>query len=332
MVRIQDIARAANVSPATVSRCLRKDPTLSINSETGKRIYDIAREMGYRNIKKIETPNEFIVIHKDSHFQDHIDNGYYFAIRNGIEQEVAKNGDTCRFVPMSRLEAEMGKGPATAVLVIGNYPPNEISMIRNLSQTQNIVFVGKMNFLPEGLDTVTYDANECVKIELDQLRNAGIFEFLFVDGKNRYELPLDCCKIHHVRTYLAAHPQMHMAEYIECDGFGSDAGYQAIGSYFQTHHEAPKAIFAATDPLAIGIMKGLSERGFIAGKDTSIVSINGDNSASWAMPSLTTINIHSTVMGCEAVRIARQRMEDPTLPTRWVCFQPTLVEGKSIVH
>ena len=48
MATLLDIAQAAGVSKATVSRALREDPTLSITDGTRERILAAARELGYK--------------------------------------------------------------------------------------------------------------------------------------------------------------------------------------------------------------------------------------------------------------------------------------------
>ena len=248
MVRIKDIAKAANVSPATVSRCLNKDPSFSISTQTGKRIYDIALAMGYAKLKPLEKSEEFLVIHKDDHFHDHVDNGYYFSIRSGIEEVIANNGDICRFVSISNLEAE--KNIYTGILVIGNHRPEDIEYIKNTVQNDNIVFVGKLNFYPECFDTVTYNVGLCVYLALGAIRDKGFRQFLFFDGKDCFQIPQDYLKITHVRNYLSFYHELSLVEYIECDGFGSDAGYKSMKEYRKKHNSPlPEAIFAATDPI-----------------------------------------------------------------------------------
>src|SRR5918999_6339407 len=46
-ITIYDLARKLNISPATVSRGLKDHPAIS--KKTKKRIFDLAKEMGYRS-------------------------------------------------------------------------------------------------------------------------------------------------------------------------------------------------------------------------------------------------------------------------------------------
>ena len=52
MATIKDIAQAAGVSPATVSRVLNYDPAMSVSDRTRKKIFDIAEELEYKKTKR----------------------------------------------------------------------------------------------------------------------------------------------------------------------------------------------------------------------------------------------------------------------------------------
>src|ERR1700744_2977704 len=67
-ITIYDIAKALNLSPATVSRGLKDHP--AINVKTRKRITEMAREMGYRsnnfasNLRTQKTHTIGIIVHE----------------------------------------------------------------------------------------------------------------------------------------------------------------------------------------------------------------------------------------------------------------------------
>jgi LacI family transcriptional regulator len=328
MVRIADIAKAAGVSTATVSRCLRKDPEKSLSTETGRKIYEAARALGYQDLPPSPMQDEILVVHKDSHFLDHVDNGYYFSIRSGIEEQAAKCGVSCRFVALSRLAEEQRSH--TGTIVVGNYPPEELRSIVERTGTENLVFVGKINFFPECYDTVTYDVFEVVRIALDALEERHVGDFLFIDGKDVCQIPYGSQKVSCVRSYLASHPDMRMSEFIESDGYGSDAGYRTMSAWLSQEKALPSAVFAATDPLAIGVQKALAEHGKMVGRDISLVSINGDNAGRWLNPPLCSVDFNSRAMGNEAVRMVMANEKEPDHVHRCVYFSASMLSGGSI--
>lgn len=52
MATIKDIAKSAGVSPATVSRVLNHDQSMSVSDETRQKIFDIAEELEYKKTKE----------------------------------------------------------------------------------------------------------------------------------------------------------------------------------------------------------------------------------------------------------------------------------------
>ena len=59
MTTIKDIARWANVSPATVSRILNDDPTLNVLPETKERVLRAAKELHYTKKKSARLKKSF---------------------------------------------------------------------------------------------------------------------------------------------------------------------------------------------------------------------------------------------------------------------------------
>ena len=55
MATIKDIAQAAGVSSATVSRVLNHDQSMSVSDETRKKIFAVAEQLPYKKIKNQKT-------------------------------------------------------------------------------------------------------------------------------------------------------------------------------------------------------------------------------------------------------------------------------------
>jgi LacI family transcriptional regulator len=88
-ITIYDIAEASQVSASTVSRALRKEP--SIGRETRKRILAKAEELGYRfnpfasNLRTNRTRNIGVITPK-------LDDYYFSGVLGGIERELSNGG------------------------------------------------------------------------------------------------------------------------------------------------------------------------------------------------------------------------------------------------
>ena len=52
MVTLKEIAQRSGVSPATASRVLNQDPTLSVTEDTRQRVLRTARDLGYQTLQQ----------------------------------------------------------------------------------------------------------------------------------------------------------------------------------------------------------------------------------------------------------------------------------------
>jgi len=84
MATIKDIAKAAGVSTATVSRVLNFDETLSVSEETKRKIFDIADSFSYKS-KKRSKEKKIAFVHWSTE-QEAMNDLYYSSIRVGIEK------------------------------------------------------------------------------------------------------------------------------------------------------------------------------------------------------------------------------------------------------
>lgn len=328
MVTLKDIANELGISIATVSRCLRQDPKLSIGVKTREQIFSTAQKLGYKKNAPIQEKLNIIVIHKDSHFVSNIDNGYYYDVRSGIEEQTSAYDDTCRFVPVSQLTNETA--PFDSAIIVGNYPPEQTHMILSFVHKANKVFIGKQCFHPEAIDIISYDINACVNLALEHLKEAGIKSLLFIDGVDKCSIPAYHQRVFSVREFIRNNPEMNLISFIETPEFGSKYGYEAMKEYLASNKPLPEAIFAANDPLAIGVMKALNEANIAVGSEISVISINGDDSGEWTNPRLTSVSYHSRQMGIEAIEMIHQRAQRPESISRFVVFQPQLIERDSV--
>jgi LacI family transcriptional regulator, xylobiose transport system transcriptional regulator len=115
--------------------------------------------------------------------------------------------------------------------------------------------------------------------------------------------------------YRAAHDQagVPFEPALVRDGpFRIDAGFGAAKDLL-TGPAAPTAIFALSDPLAVGVYKAAAELGLRIPDDLSVVGYDDTAPASWLHPALTTVRQPMTEMAGEAATmvLALSRGETP---------------------
>lgn len=329
MATLLDIATLAGVSKSTVSRALREDPSLDIGDETRKKIFEIAEKLDYK-VKKEKLLTErptFVIIHKDTHFINQINNAYYFTVRTGIEEICYKNNIQFVFMPIGFLESFTK--PVEGALLLGNFSKQQVDFICERIKTDNLVCLAKMNFYPQKMDWITYNIGDCVTMAMQYLYDMGHREIAYFGGYDEEDTTESFSKLYHFKRFLEEHKDVTCVGIVEGE-HGSESGYQMMKSWFESEKDIPPAIFVSNDPIAIGMTHVLNERGIGIPANTSIISINGDSPGKIAYPPLTTIDIHTYEMGKEAILALEDRMITKRSFTKKVEVQASLVCRSSV--
>ena len=132
---------------------------------------------------------------------------------------------------------------------------------------------------------------------LDYLSDLGHTSIAYLGGKEylnddtvyfeqRKDTFIRYCKEHHI-TY---------EPYLKETEFSADAGYQMMMELIDAG-TLPSAVFAASDPIAIGAMRALYQKGYRIPEDISVIGFDDINVAKFSNPPLTTIYAPADFMG-----------------------------------
>lgn len=91
----------------------------------------------------------------------------------------------------------------------------------------------------------------------------------------------------------------------------------------------PTAIFARSDQMAVGVIKGAQEMNLRVPQDLSVIGDGDIPIAEYFNPPLSTIHIPRYELGVKAALMLLERIEKKDLPQRQVIFEPRLVVRSS---
>ena len=98
--------------------------------------------------------------------------------------------------------------------------------------------------------------------------------------------------------------------------FSSSSGYKLAKQMLATG-DYPKAMFIASDSIAIGVLRAVHEHGLNIPEDIALISVNDIPTAKFTFPSLSTVRIHSELMGIQGVNLLIEKVRDGrTIPLR----------------
>jgi DNA-binding LacI/PurR family transcriptional regulator len=85
--------------------------------------------------------------------------------------------------------------------------------------------------------------------------------------------------------------------------YNMESGYKAVLSLHKDRDKLPRAIFAGSDEVALGILLYLHEQGITVPGNTAVISMDNIEIAAYTNPQLTTMNVQKYAMGYRAVEM-----------------------------
>lgn len=289
MVSIYDIAKAAGMSAATVSRALADNAKISKSSR--ERIQKIADEMGYRpnllarNFRQKSSSMIGLIT-------DDVSDELSGMIAKGVEQALRDNG-------FSMLVWNVHHDPENEQSAIDYFADMKMdgviladSTLDALDElpTTNLPFVliNRYSSAEEPISLVCTDdfaGGQDATRYLIQLRHRKI---AFINGPEDWY-----SSIRRLAGYTEALHQNGMparADYIRHGDWYEESGYRLALELLQSD-DRPTAIFAANDMMAIGVIDAARECGIQVPADLSVIGYDDRMIARYARPRLTTISL-----------------------------------------
>lgn len=303
MATLKDIAKETGSSVSTISRVLNRDETINVSNGVRSRIFEAAKELGYvqrRRKKKSEAEKKKIrlaaVLYNNEDSME--DTLYYISMRKSIELECRKRGvEVTTFFNDEDLNSFKG---VDGIILLGKFLKKSISKFYTI--TENIVIVDMER---EGVDCVVSDFKEATIRCIDYLRSLNHEHIGFIGGEAgvNNELGADL----RLTTYCEVLKKEVDDADIYIGRFTSKEGYRLMKEAL-TKESIPTAFICASDSMAIGAMKAISESEYKIPEDISIISFDDVPTAEFVTPALTTTRVYSGFMGISAVDIALEKL------------------------
>lgn len=316
MVGIRDVARKANVSPATVSRVLNNDQTIHVAQATRQRIVEAAAALDYdistrKYIKKrIPSIGVISTIGKASEEQDI----YYKHLRVGMEEEARR-----LHLGMNRIY-NLSDNPKQwedldqlgAVIVVGTVTKESITAL--LKQNMQIVVVDNPDIQQE-VDMVYADLERMTKTVLELFLENGHKRIAYIGG---YKVNMDefggkqiSINEKRMRAYQHFMIDHHLEKYMSyrLGGWTEKQGEVLATNLLENESPLPTAILVGSDPMAIGVYRALKQKNIQIGEEIVVASFDNIETIANLSPSLTSVQINAKSIGQAAVRMALERID-----------------------
>ncbi len=307
MATLKDIATESGVSLATVSRVLNDDPTLSVKEETKHRILEIAERLEYRTssskraIKETKKRHHFLALYNYKQ-EAEVNDPYYLSIRHGIETQCDKLGIILTNNYNGLVEADLSS--ITGVLLVGRVNKQTIEHLPK-SLADNICYIDFSD--PDSpYDSVDIDLVRISKQIVDIFVEQGYERIGFIGGQD--EPNQSDIRENAFFEYGSLKGVVHEGDMYRGD-FSSSSGYRLAKGMLEKG-DFPKALFVASDSIAIGVLRAIHEFGLNIPENIALISINDIPTAKFTFPPLSTVRIHSEMMGIQGVNLLVEKHRD----------------------
>lgn len=333
-VTIKDVAALAGVSPSTVSRTCKNNP--SISEETKERVRKAMAELGYEpnfqasNLASQNSRTIGIILPASA--KEVYENSFYLEAIQGISHycngrqymtTIVTGQDEAEILNAVRSMSRSGKVDGFIIL----YSKKDDPVINYLfNEGLLYILIGK----------ATQYTNQTIYIDNDNLlagREAA--EYLYQLGHRRIaylgsdsSLMFSADRKAGYQLALASHQLPVRPEYcVEVKNVSENNEEVIRGLLMQK--DRPTAILVSDDILAVSLERVCLENHLAIPEDLSIISFNNSLFARLTSPQLTSIDIGAGQLGSEAASQIINHIENPNLLATKIIVPHHLIERDS---
>ncbi len=302
MTTIQDVAKMAGVSVATVSRVLNNSSHVSEktreNVMKAMKVLDYRPNLLGRNLRRDETRMILVLLPS-------ISNPFYSRVVKGVETVARENG---YYIMLCNTDSKRERELVYIQMLQNRLADGVIFMAPELS-SKELSDIGK-----------SYPVVQCC-----EYKEGALVSQVSIDNFNAaYMAVLQLAKLGHKRIGLITCKNLFVStiqreagykkaiedaglifddNLIKYGNYSFKSGVRAAKHLLLTPGERPTAVFAISDIMAIGAIMGLKEKGINVPDDISVIGFDNINYAAMYNPALTTISQPQYELGCEAMRL-----------------------------
>ncbi|MEO1129446.1 MAG: LacI family DNA-binding transcriptional regulator [Planctomycetota bacterium] len=328
-VSIGDVARAASVSVATVSRVLNSPERVA--PSTAERVQRIIEELEYR-------PNHFAkgLITRRSHLLaivlPDLSGEFYSELMTGADEAARSLGYHLLVNSTGRRSASEGGDEILGVGLLDGFvllltEPDEAALERAANLGRPVVIV-EADARSQGLDSVLVDNTSGARAAAEHLLSATAPDACYFVGGP----PQNHDSVERANAFTAALERQGHAARPDQVVFG-DYGV-AWGERWLQHRAAAGsassiAVLAGNDEIAYGILSAAAREGIDVPTELRLVGFDNSGLSLLTRPKLSSVRLPATEVGAAAVEMLIRRIQQPDAAPSYVMLPTEFVPRES---
>ncbi|WP_249226806.1 LacI family DNA-binding transcriptional regulator [Alicyclobacillus mengziensis] len=342
MVRIKDIAKAANVSTATVSYVINERGNIS--SDTRKKVLKVIKELNYqpnnvaKSLKINKTNTIGVVVEDITVFSSP-------EIINGINESADENGlsilltnlrvhrrignnfgefDKCRTDVKAAVE-ELVSRQVDGIIYVGVHNRD----LTGLIELDKPVVFSYCSSRTENQFSVNYDDELAAFEATNYLIGLGHQKIALISGLID-SIPAHGRFLGYYKA-LVSHNLEFNPEYVKTGDWEYLSGYTMAKELLSVKNR-PTAILAMNDLMAGGVFEACRESGVRVPEDLSVIGFDNRECSFYFTPRLTTVNLPLNEIGMKSMEILVGAIRKSDIPETDVKLKCNLVERESVME
>ncbi|ENM5897678.1 LacI family DNA-binding transcriptional regulator [Vibrio mimicus] len=306
MATINDVCKLAGVSKATVSRVLNE--TGQVKAQTREAVLAAMQQLGYQpnslaQALATNTTNSIGLV------LPHFESSYFGTILFEAEQGAQKAGK--KLLVVNSKNSEQGEKEAVAMLaaqrcdaiLLYSRHLSEAQLLEAQQQYQPPLVILNRRLSHPQLHSFGLDQTQIAQLAMQHLLNLGHRHIACITSP----LGSETGKIRH-QVYQQALDEQGIKLDLSWTVEGDNTllgGYQAMQQLLKRGISIT-AVFACNDDMALGAMRAMHEQGISVPKQISLMGIDNEPAAAFAIPSLSSVSLPIGDLTQQAVALAVQ--------------------------
>ncbi|MFI5359057.1 MAG: LacI family DNA-binding transcriptional regulator [Halanaerobiales bacterium] len=328
-VTIKDVAKAAGVSPSTVSRVISDSNRIS--EETKELVRRTMRELGYhhnaiaRSLVTQKTNTIGLVMARPT--QQAFANPFFSGIIQGIAAVTQKEhyslilSSTGDYREEQEETLKLFRNRRVDGVILMSSRRNDELIDQLIKSGYPFVLIGRSPE-HEGIPIVNNDNIKDTYDTVAFLLKRNYKKIIALSGPEEYIVSQD-----RAQGYIQAlreHGNMD-PEIICVADFKFEDAYQGVLDYIKENRKKFDAILAFDDMLALGAIRAIQEQGLRIPEDVGIIGFNDEPMLSYLKPALSTVRLPIHRMGEEAARMLIKMLNDDSYKGEEIILSTELI-------
>jgi len=334
-----DVAKAAGVSPTTVSFVLNNIEGMRISEETRQRVLEAARKLDYHpdsSAQKMARGKTCVIglVLRQNPEKAYADL-FLPDVMQGISSVTRENGYQLLFIPLPPEDQDNSyvnliHERHVDGLIVSGPTEDDNELVDVFNKGAKIVIMGKIR--NSNIPYIDIDNVKAAKTAVSHLISLGHKRIAIItNAPLNYSSSKD--RIQGYRNALESENLSFDENLILIGDRTPESGYLAMKKLLEIK-PLPTAVFIASDTVALGALNVLYEKGIEVPRDLAIVGFDDIALARYVIPPLTTIHLPAYSLGLGAASMLIQQLNNENIESNEIILQSNLIirdsSGKKI--